>query len=375
MAVIRHATFESGTDSHSGWYGNATVAQDSADAQTGTFSLLIGDSDGASGGVIESYPGTGGYVGGQSYDLSLWYRNQTGAPPDIIWTQQWRDGGNVSVGETSQILTGGVTVWTNYTTTVTAPASATKMRWTLEWDAAASGLEWRVDNIVAQDAAAGQSIPIGQSIETDTANAVTPSKKRMIGQSVETDTGNTITPSKSLPIGLAVETDTAQPISVAGSQQIAIGQAIETDTVGSITPSKAGPVGQVLETDTALSLIPSKSLAVGQGLESESAGLFTPSKAGSIGPAAELDTAGSITPVKVLGIGQAIETETALAIIPRKFLVIGQAVEIDVANAITTAGAIATGWPPVVGAPVVHQLALVGTAVLAPPVAVVGTPT
>lgn len=157
----------------------------------------------------------------------------------------------------------------------------------------------------------GLSVPVVQSVEVNTANAVTPSKRRDLGQAAETDVANTITPAKSL----------------------AIGQALQTETAGVITPSKSLPIGQAVEINTAqpISVTGSQQIAIGQALETDTSGVIAPAKSLTIDLATTVETAGSIT--------------------PRKSLAIGAALEVDTANPVIASGGVVILWPPKAGTP------------------------
>lgn len=104
---------------------------------------------------------------------------------------------------------------------------------------------------IKPEAASGQSIAVGQSLETDTVTAITSSKARSVGQVLQTEAASDIVPSKHLFLGQAVETDTAQSISTQITKHVAIGQATGGEVSSSITPVKSRLVDTAVEASTA----------------------------------------------------------------------------------------------------------------------------
>lgn len=159
---------------------------------------------------------------------------------------------------------------------------------------------------------------INQVTETDTANAILPTKNAPVAQVTETDTANTILPKRTLPINQTTETDTAN--SILPTKNAFISQTVETDTANSILPQRTLPIGQVTETDTANTITPSLG----------GAPLNRP-----INQVTETDTANSILPTQNAFVLQALETDIANAILVKRTLPVSQTLETDVANVIT----------------------------------------
>jgi len=87
----------------------------------------------------------------------------------------------------------------------------------------------------------GISVTVNQATETDTANPVGKTKKKLLGQALETDTANQIRPSRSKNVGQAVETDTATV--VGHKKAFNVGQALETDTAQPLViPAFVAPI-------------------------------------------------------------------------------------------------------------------------------------
>jgi hypothetical protein len=192
----------------------------------------------------------------------------------------------------------------------------------------------------------GQTVAIGQSTETDTAQAftVTTTLAAAIGQASETDTAQALTPvtggsPQTVGIGQAAESDTAQALTVSATRTAAIGQAEETDEAQAMSPVVGGAtlIGQASETDAAqtLTAVPGvRTVAIGQASETDSAQAMSARAAATIlaGMALEIDTAQPLT-----------------ALISGASLVIGQASELDVAQALANVGG-ASSWTPGDGA-------------------------
>lgn len=119
--------------------------------------------------------------------------------------------------------------------------------------------------------AGGQTIAVGQSSETDTAQALSRIKRAALAQIAETDAAQAITAAKRRAVGQATETDTAQPITQPGEQIVAVGQAAETEFAQAIAHYKRLGVLQPAESDSAQPISISKRRAVGQASEADTA--------------------------------------------------------------------------------------------------------
>lgn len=96
--------------------------------------------------------------------------------------------------------------------------------------------------------AGGQTVTLGQAIETDTARPVVVNKARTIGQAFEADSAQPVAATKTRHLRQAAETDTGQRITLAKARRI--GQAIETDTAQPLTVT-----GGAAPTDATISTI------------------------------------------------------------------------------------------------------------------------
>jgi len=124
-----------------------------------------------------------------------------------------------------------------------------------------SGACYWVDVVVTDvDPFAGQTIVLGQAIETTTAGAVAPARAVVLGQALETDTAQAITGARAVLLGQAQEADTAT--SFAAARAVLLGQAAETSTGQAVTPARSVPLGQAVETDTARTVLPVRATVV-----------------------------------------------------------------------------------------------------------------
>ena len=245
----------------------------------------------------------------------------------------------------------------------------------------AVALAWDCFELEVDYSEAGETIAVGQALETDTANAITVSVGNTniaVGQSSETDLAQAVTVATaiSVVVGQVSETDSAQAVTVSlGATPIATGQVVETDLSQAITSAPGNvdiPVGQAAETDTAQVVTPSQTtnVSVGQVTETDAAQAVAvvSSIAVTVGQSSETDTAQAVVvaspitvvvgqsleadtaqPVTVvaglvaINVGQALETDLAQTVTPLAGLVsitVGQALETDSAQAITVLGAI-----------------------------------
>jgi hypothetical protein len=140
----------------------------------------------------------------------------------------------------------------------------------------------------------GQTIPVGQSLESDVAQAVARLKRRTVGQVLETDLAQPVGRIKALALVQAAESDLAQPI--ARLKTRLVGQVVEIDLAQPVTrPGQTIPVGQALETDLAHALSSAKAKLVAQAVELDTTfGVFV-SKTRPVIRAEELDEALGVT--------------------------------------------------------------------------------
>jgi len=88
----------------------------------------------------------------------------------------------------------------------------------------------------------GQTVNIGQALETDTAGHNGATKSRALGQATETDSGGTVAATKTRTVGLASTTDTAT--AVGRRKTITLGQAVTANTAQPVTvPAGTSPTG------------------------------------------------------------------------------------------------------------------------------------
>lgn len=186
----------------------------------------------------------------------------------------------------------------------------------------------------------GQTVAIGQSSETDTAQAVTATVSSItaIGQASETDAAQALAARLSRAIGQAFETDTAHAL--AAAQRKALGQAAETDTAQAFATVQRKAVGQAIETDSAQPIAYSAPGTIGQVLETDAAQPIVAKQARAIGQASETGFAQPITAGTgiAVAIGMALEIDTAGAFVAPLLVAIGQALEVDAARAMTSIG-------------------------------------
>jgi len=124
-----------------------------------------------------------------------------------------------------------------------------------------SGACYWVDVVVTDvDPFAGQTIVLGQAIETSTAGVVTSARAVVLGQALEVDTAQAVIGARAVLLGQALETDTAT--AVTPSRAVLLGQAVETSTAGLVTPARSVLLGQAVETDTARTVLPVSSTVV-----------------------------------------------------------------------------------------------------------------
>jgi len=212
-----------------------------------------------------------------------------------------------------------------------------------------------------------QTIAVGQSAETDSAQAVAwAPKRRLAGQVVETDLAQAVLRVKRVAVAQVSETELAQPIALRKVRTV--GQVTETDLAEALFKRKVVVVGQPSEADMAQAIARVKGLLLGQALETDLAqsiteagggetvvpvGLstetelaqpFSARKTAGIGQASETDSAQTVTGQLHRLVGQVTETDNAQPFAGRKTLAIGMVFEIDLALLVSTFGSNQPGY-------------------------------
>lgn len=240
MAVIKHATFETDTDEHNPWYG-CEVVRDDADAQTGSWSLLVTTTSGNGSGVsLDNWPGYSGVVAGQDYDCFLYYIN-TEIMGQIAWNIQWYDSGG-SVIRTDTVYLPMQFSFARIGNTFTAPADVSSVRWTFTWGAS-TGQAFRIDNLLVQGVvAAGAEVALAGTGSTATrVSAVSTS----VGRSL---TGSTLaviaafgslTVSTSVSLTGAAETASDAMGAMSGTRTLTAAVGASSELLGGITRVRA----------------------------------------------------------------------------------------------------------------------------------------
>lgn len=208
-----------------------------------------------------------------------------------------------------------------------------------------------------------QSVAVGLTTETDTAQAVARAKSRAAGQPAETGTSQPVARSKRRAEGLSTETDTAQAVgrrksravglnsdaesalTVTRSKRVTLGLATETDASLALVDSQQAQLGMAAETDTAPAVTRRKNRAAGQPAESGSALAVTRSKSRSVALTGQTDLAFPLVSSKRRTLGIAVDTATALPAGRGKARSIGLATETDTALALSI-GDGSTTTPP-----------------------------
>ena len=132
--------------------------------------------------------------------------------------------------------------------------------------------------------AAGNDVAVGQVVEVETANPITPliSREVAVGQASESEVANPIDPetSRNIPVGQATERELANPITPSIGRLVLIGQATEVETANGITPliTREVLVGQATEVELARVISPDKPIfvPVQTAVERELARIITP---------------------------------------------------------------------------------------------------
>ena len=179
---------------------------------------------------------------------------------------------------------------------------------------------------------------VGQALETDLAQAIARVKTKTVGQAAETDLAQTVARLKTKAIGQVAETDLAQAIAWAPKARL-IGQVAEIDLAQAVARIKAKTIGQIAETDLAQTITRPTGTPVGQVAETDLAqAIAWAPKARLVGQVTEIDLAQAVARLKTKAVGQVIETDLALAIARMNIKAVAQVIETDLAQAIVVLG-------------------------------------
>lgn len=191
---------------------------------------------------------------------------------------------------------------------------------------------------------AGQTVVVGQAVETDLSQPVSRLKASAVAQVLESDLAQAVGPLKRSAVAQALETDLAQPIAWAPKHRL-ISLATETDLAQALTRRKAQAVAQALETDLSQTVGRLKQKTVEQSTETDTAHPLVAPKIISVLQALETDLSQAVGRLKAKVLGQASETDLAQPVTRNPIArLIGMAVETDIAQAISVAGGQAYQW-------------------------------
>lgn len=232
--------------------------------------------------------------------------------------------------------------------------------------AEADGIGWFI--IALRPAAGGQTIPVAQAIETDTAQPVGRRKTILVGQAVESSLAQPLAELKTRTVAQALESDTTQPVSrgkvrtvaqageadvgfpVAARKARGVAQAQEIDVAQPVSVVTGGTVAvnQAVETDTAQPAGRAKTRTVGQASEGAVALPLERRKTRTVGLALETSVAQAVGRLKARTVALAVESSVAGILTRLKRRLLGQPLEAQTAQAVTVAGVI-PAQPPLVG--------------------------
>jgi hypothetical protein len=178
-----------------------------------------------------------------------------------------------------------------------------------------------------------RTVNLGTATETNSSFAITRSRRATIGTATETDSSFAITRSRRVNVGLASETDSAFTFVL--SRRKSLGMASETDSSFAITRSRRVTIGTANETDSAFAFVRSKRLTLGVATEVDSAFVFSvsqtsPGQTVNLGTASEVDSSFSISLSRRKALSTATETNNSIPISVSKRVTLATASETNV---------------------------------------------
>ena len=192
------------------------------------------------------------------------------------------------------------------------------------------------------------NVPIGQAIESDVGQPVSPAKALVLGLVVEIDDANAVAILKRLTLGEALEVDAGQPLTF--SKLVVLGLAAELGEAFAVEMLKALDLGEALEVDDATPVSPAKALVLAEALEADAGEPFTFAKLVELGGAVEADVVELVSFARALVLGEAVEVDAGQPFTMTKSMLLGQALEQDLAFVIVTSGGVDRDIIMIVGA-------------------------
>jgi hypothetical protein len=195
---------------------------------------------------------------------------------------------------------------------------------------------------------------LGLTSETETGQPATLRRPAALGLTVETETAQPATTPRIVNLGRPVETETAQTVTTSAVQQIPLGLTSETETARPATARKNVPIsyhggylvgygtgyggGPLREEESAQTVTPTtpSGVLLGQTLETETARPLTVRYTKPVGLISETETAQPAIVRKSAAFTQPTETETGQPVTRRKLVNFGQPVETETARPVTT---------------------------------------
>ena len=287
----------------------------------------------ASGGTI----GTSGSYDG-SFNLSVIAVEAKGNIADLnIWTSALTDAQlQEASGATATVINIGQSAETNLAQAFSF-SKILAVSQAAETDAATSFNASKIYSIAA-------------SAETDIANSFDKFKNLSISQSLETDTSQTFTVAKQLIIAQLSEIDTSQEFGIVRiyglvqssesdssnvfdfAKQVTLNQSSETDIANIFTSNAPIVLSQVSENDVANQFSISKLVSMSQSAETDSATVNNILKSVTVIQGTETDSSTQFAISKSLLLPQAAETDVATQLSSSSLISIDQAAETDIAT-------------------------------------------
>lgn len=148
-----------------------------------------------------------------------------------------------------------------------------------------------------------------------------------------------------IEIGQVEETNFVPGILIV-SKALTVGQTLETESANSVTPLRAISIGVASDTEEATALSSSKTVQILQASANNLAGAITPVRAIVLSQVSETDETTPISVSKALGINTVLEIDLAQSFLQGQHFLIGQVQETDLAQGITRRAEITNVYYP-----------------------------
>lgn len=166
MAIVASETYEGGSTGAEVVWFSCTTANSTAQAHTGSGSLLCATTATDGSGVqLNNFPYFA-VAASSSYDFSIWYIQTAGTMPTVAWNIHWYDSGGAPISS-ALVSMPNATSWTQASGTFTSPVGAVTVGWDFQWSVSTvttPAQTFAIDDLLVADTPTASPPPRGPLI-------------------------------------------------------------------------------------------------------------------------------------------------------------------------------------------------------------------